>query len=118
MERPVNIVARHIELSTEQRAEIEERALNLERFHARLVGCSVHVECPGDHHRKGGQYSVQLDLRVPGREPLLINRQGAEDLSVALTASFEAAQRRLHELSRRQRGDEKTREPRSGAAGA
>ena len=111
MERPLTLSTRGVELPAELEAQIRARVANLERFYPRLVGCDVRVEGPGRHHVSGGPYAVDLELRVPGSEPLLINRQGGERIERALDDAFDAATRRLEDLQRLQRGDVKRHEP-------
>jgi CBS domain-containing protein/cold shock CspA family protein len=104
MQRTLNLTTRGIDLPDSMRALIEERARHLERFYPRLVGCSVLVLGPGRHHRTGGPFSVEIDLRTPGADPVVVTRQKAEDLQVGIRESFDAARRRLEDLSREQRG--------------
>lgn len=111
MERPVDVTARSIDLPDSMRELVEERARRLERYYPELVGCSVTVEGPGRHRRTGGPFSVQLDLRVPNAEPIVVTRQRAEELPVAIRESFDAARRRLEDFARQQRGDVKRHEP-------
>lgn len=111
MERPVDVTARSIDLPDSMRELVEERARRLERYYPELVGCSVTVEGPGRRRRTGGPFSVQLDLRVPNAEPIVVTRQRAEDLQVAIRESFDAARRRLEDFARQQRGDVKRHEP-------
>jgi cold shock CspA family protein/ribosome-associated translation inhibitor RaiA len=111
MERPLEITARNVVLPEEIESLVRRRAAALERFYPRLVGCSVVLEGPGEHHRKGGPYSVRLDLRLPDREPLLLTRQSEANLATAVGESFDAAVRRLEDEARKQRGSVKTHEP-------
>lgn len=110
MEKPLSITTHHLALPAPVEAVIRERAGRLEHFFPSLVGCSVLVEGPGRHHRKGGPFNVQIDLRVPGGEPLVVSRQDGEDLRAAVRSAFEAAARRLEDFARVQRGDTKTHE--------
>jgi CBS domain-containing protein/cold shock CspA family protein len=104
MQRTLSLTTRGIDLPDSMRALIEERTRQLERFHPHLVGCSVLVLGPGRHHRTGGPFSVEIDLRTPGADPIVVTRQKGEDLQVGIRESFDAARRRLEDLSREQRG--------------
>lgn len=104
MEKPLTVSTHGADLSTEARALIEEHSAQLEHRYPALIGCSVVVHGPGDHHRSGGPYSVQIDLRVPGGDPIVVSRQKAPDLAHAIVESFDAARRRLDEFARLQRG--------------
>lgn len=112
MEKPLSITTHHFDLPASMEDVIRERAMRLEHFFPSLVGCSVLVEGPGRHHRKGGPFNVQIDLRVPGGEPLVVSRQDETDLSVAMRGAFDAAVRQLEDFARLQRGDTKIHEPR------
>lgn len=111
MERTLSLTTRGIDLASPIRALIEERARHLERFYPRLVGCSVLVQGPGGHHRAGGPFSVEIDLRVPGADPIVVTRQEAADLRAGIRASFAAAGRRLEDFARAQRGKVKRHRP-------
>lgn len=109
MERPLSLTTRGIELPEQVRQDIEARALRLERFYPRLIGCSVVVEGPGGRHRNGGPYAVALDLRVPGADPLLVTRRKETRLETAVDAAFDAARRQLEELASAQRRESERR---------
>lgn len=111
MEKTLSITTHHLDLPAPVEAVIRERAGRLEHFFPSLVGCSVVVEGPGRHHRKGGPFNVRIDLRVPGGEPLVVSRKDGKDLKVAVHSAFEAAVRQLEDFARVQRGDTKTHEP-------
>jgi cold shock CspA family protein/ribosome-associated translation inhibitor RaiA len=111
MEKPLSITTHHLDLPASAEAVIRERAAHLEHFFPALVGCSVIVEGPGRHHRTGGPFSVHIDLRVPGGEPLIVNRQEQEDLSLAVRSAFDVAARQLEDFARLQRRKTKRHEP-------
>lgn len=116
MQAPLRIAAQGYELPASLEALIHERADWLQRFYPSLIGCSVVVEGPGPHHRQGTPVRVQLDLRVPGGEPLLVTRQARADIETTLREAFDAGRRRLEDFARRQRGDVKRHVPRLEAA--
>jgi cold shock CspA family protein len=109
MERPLSLVTRGLALTPPVEDDIRARVAALERFCPRLVGCTVFVDGPGRHHRRGGPYEVRLDLRVPGAEPILVTRQRQERLERAVDDAFDVAARRLEDLQRAQRGEVKRR---------
>ena len=101
-------------------ARVRDRAHKLERAYRHLIGCRVVIEAPSRSHIKGGLFSVNIDLVVPGAE-LVINRGSSdhshEDAFVAIRDAFDAARRRLEDFARRRRGDVKLHERfRSSAA--
>jgi len=111
MEKPLSITTHHLDLPASAEAVIRERAAHLEHYFPSLVGCSVIVEGPGRHHRTGGPFNVHIDLRVPGGEPLIVNRQEDVDLQLAVGGAFDAARRRLEDFARQQRQKTKRHEP-------
>ncbi len=104
MEKSLSITTHHLDLPEWAGAVIRERAAHLEHFFPSLKGCSVLVEGPGKHHRRGGPFNVQIDLRVPGGEPLVVSRQNEAELRVAVRSAFDAAIRQLADFARVQRG--------------
>ena len=109
MEIPLTITAQETTLPDSIRSIIREKALKLERFYDRLIGCRVRVAGPGRHHRSGGLFEVRIDLSVPGSE-LVVNHQRHEELVVAIREAFAAAKRRLDEHARRQREERRVTE--------
>jgi len=107
MQRPLQITSRDFALTDPIRAMIEKRAEALEQYFGRLTGCHVVIEAPVHHHRRGGPFNVRIDLRTPGAE-LSVNKQGADDLAVAVREAFDAARRRVEDHLRELRGDVKT----------
>jgi ribosomal subunit interface protein len=124
MQIPLEIRFRNMDPSPAVEARIREKAAKLERFHDRIIGCSVVVEAPHKHHHKGKLYSVHIDISVPGKD-VVIDRakpldHAHEDVYVAVRDAFNAAARRLEDYTRRMRGDVKSHvtPPRGGAAPA
>ena len=83
---------------------IREKAGKLERYYDRIVSCRVVLELIGRHRRKGKQYAVRIDLKVPGGE-IAVTGEHDEDFQVALRDAFDAAGRRIEDYARIQRGD-------------
>jgi ribosome-associated translation inhibitor RaiA len=110
MKLPVQIVMRDIPHSDAVEADIRARVDKLDHFYPDIMGCRVVVELPGKHKHQGKQFTVRIDLTVPGSE-IIIDRDRNEDVYVALRDSFDAAKRRLEDYARKQRGDVKTHEP-------
>ncbi|HSR57470.1 MAG TPA: HPF/RaiA family ribosome-associated protein [Candidatus Binataceae bacterium] len=110
MQRQLQITARDFVITEAIELQVRERARALESYFDRLTGCRVVLEAPAvHHHRKGGPFNVRIDLRVPGNE-LSVNRQNAEDLSIAVRDAFDAARRVLEDYVRELRHDVKTHE--------
>ena len=109
MQVPLQITMHGIGHSDALEANIRERVAKLERFHPHLVSCRVAVEQLRKHHLQGREFTIRLDLRVPGRE-IVVTRDHHEDIEVALRDAFDAARRQLEESAREQRGDVKSHE--------
>ena len=73
MEIPLEVNFRNMDPSPAVEARIREKAAKLERFHDRIIGCTVVVEAPHRHHHKGKLYSVHIDISVPGKD-LVVDR--------------------------------------------
>jgi len=114
MQVPLQISFRDMEPSAAVEDKIRERAAKLDRYYERIMGCRVVVEAPHRRHHQGKLYHVRVDLTVPqgelvvSREP--VDHHAHEDVYVAIRDAFDAAQRRLADYARRQRGDIKVRE--------
>jgi ribosomal subunit interface protein len=109
MELPVQITSHDFGLSPAIEHEIRERAAKLDAVYDRIVRCRVVVEAPVKHHRRGGPFTVRIDLTIPGSE-LVVNRQEEEDLLAAIREAFDAMRRQLEDYARVQRGTVKTHE--------
>jgi ribosomal subunit interface protein len=107
MEKPLQINIRGMEHSEALDAHIREKAVKLEEFYPRMIGCHVTVDQPHRHRHQGGQFEVRINIHLPGRGEVAVNRQHAEDVYVALRDAFDAAKRILEEHIRLQRGDTK-----------
>jgi ribosomal subunit interface protein len=109
METPVQITFRDMPGSPALEEKIREHAAKLERYFERITRCRVVVEAPHRHHHKGKIYHVRIDISVPGHE-LVVNRDpkenhAHEDLYVALSDAFAAAERQVEDFARKIRGD-------------
>ncbi|MCK6430413.1 MAG: HPF/RaiA family ribosome-associated protein, partial [Burkholderiaceae bacterium] len=94
MQVPPQITMRQMEHSDALEADIRERAAKLEQFYPRMTSCRVAVEQTRKHHQQGREFTVRLDLRVPGRE-IVVTRDHREDVYVALRDAFDSAKRQL-----------------------
>jgi ribosomal subunit interface protein len=109
---PLQITFRKMDPSPAVEERIRKKVEKLERFHDRIVNCSVVVEAPHRHHHKGKLYTVRVDISVPGKD-VVVDRakpvdHGHEDVYVAIRDAFNAAVRRLEDQTRKMRGDVKT----------
>jgi ribosomal subunit interface protein len=109
MQTPLQITFRNLPRSDALEARIRDKAAKLEEFDPRIMSCHVVVEELDRHHHKGKQFTVRLDIRVPGHE-VVIDRDHHEDIYVALRDAFNAAGRKLEEVVRALRRDVKAHE--------
>lgn len=114
MQLPLQITIRDVESSEALEAHIRDKAKKLDEFFDHIMSCRVVVEMPHKHHQQGKQYTVRIDIGVPGSE-IVVNRDHSEDVYVALRDAFDAAKRQLEEYARILHGQVKTHQPkRSG----
>ncbi|MCA9653308.1 MAG: ribosome-associated translation inhibitor RaiA [Myxococcales bacterium] len=104
MKLPLEITFRNVARTDDIEERIRSKAAKLDRFYDRITGCRVVVEAPHNHHNKGNQYQVHIELSVPGAD-LVVNLDKGKpehaDLGVALRDAFNAAQRQLQAFAER-----------------
>lgn len=104
MQLPLQITLRNIPPSAALDAAIREKADKLDQFYGHIMRCHVVVELPAKHKQQGKEFTVRIDLTVPGKE-IVITRDHHEDVYVALRDAFDIAKRQLEDYGRRQRGE-------------
>ena len=109
MQIPLQITYHGIPRSDALDARIRDKAAKLEEFYPRISRCRIVVEERDRHHHQGRQFTVSIDLRVPGHE-VFVGRDHHEDVYVAVRDAFDAAARQLEDVARLQRGDVKAHE--------
>ena len=109
MKLPVQITFRDIAKSEAVETAIREKAERLERFSERIMSCKVMVGMIQKHKHQGKLFNIRIDLTLPGAE-IVVNRDKAEDIYVAIRDAFDAVKRKLEEQVRRIRGDVKLHE--------
>jgi len=110
MQIPLQITIRDIDHSEALEAHIRDKAKKLDEFFNHIMSCRVVVGMPHKHHHQGKQFNVRIDIGVPGNE-IVVNRDHAEDVYVALRDAFDAVKRQVEDHARKIRGDVKTHEP-------
>jgi ribosome-associated translation inhibitor RaiA len=103
MEHPVDIVLRGIPRSGALERYIGERARRLNIVCDRLQSCHVVAEALHRPKQQGAQFSVRLNITLPGTE-VVVNREHREDVHVAVDDAFEAAELQLKDHMRRDSG--------------
>ena len=110
MQIPLQITIRDMEHSEALEAHIRDKVNKLEEFYNHIMSCRVVVEVPHKHHQQGKQFNVRIDIGVPGSE-IVVNRDHAEDVYVALRDAFDAAKRQLEDYARKLHGNVKLHQP-------
>ena len=87
MKSLLQITVRDVPHSEALESHIRQKAEKLETFYPHIIGCRVVVEIPHKHKHQGRLFDVRLDITVPGSE-LVVNREGNEDVYVALRDAF------------------------------
>lgn len=106
MQKPLDIQFRDVARSEALEAEIRDKVAKLEQFYPHVTGCKVVVEMPHKHSHHGRMFVVKVDVKVPGGE-LVVTNESSEDAHVAVRDAFDAAQRKIKDYARRQRGEVK-----------
>jgi len=109
MQTPLQITFRNFPSSEAVEGRIRAKAAKLEEFDPHIMSCHVVVEELDRHHHQGRQFTVRLDIRVPGHE-VVVDRDHHEDIYVALRDAFNAAGRKLEEVVRARRREVKAHE--------
>ena len=115
MQTPVQIDFQGTAVSPGAREAIEEHIAQLEQRYGRITACRVVLKAPGQHHRAGAPYEVNIRLALPGgrevdvsRTPKADERHG--DLQFAIGDAFKRARRLLQDQVRRLQGQVKQHE--------
>jgi ribosomal subunit interface protein len=95
---PLQITFRDMPRSDALDAHIRQKAAKLEAFHPRITSCRVTVEEIARHQHQGREFQVRVDVRAPGHQEFVVNRDHAEDPYVAVRDAFDAMARQLHEV--------------------
>ena len=115
MASQLQIIVREMPHSAALEAAIRRKAAGLERVHPRITAIRATVSAPHQHHHQGNLFTVKLDVMFPGGE-ILVNRDHAEDVYIALRDAFLAARRQLVAGAQRGQGSGKPRRRRGLAA--
>ncbi len=110
MQIPLQITIRDVENSEALETHIRDKAKKLDEFFNHIMSCRVVVEMPHKHSHQGKQFNVRIDIGVAGGE-IVVNRDHAEDVYVALRDAFDAAKRQVEDYARKLRGDVKKHAP-------
>ncbi len=110
MQSPLKLTIHGVDHSDALETRIRAKVQKLEEFFEHITSCHVVVEMPHKHHQQGKQFKVRIDIGVPGNE-IVVTRDHAEDVYVALRDAFDAAIRQLKDYAHKLRGEIKKHEP-------
>ena len=115
MQTPIEIDFQGIAGAPAVRDAISKHVDELEERYGRVTACRVVLKGPGEHHRTGGLYEVNIRLALPDGREVNVGRTAKEDerhsdLDFALNDAFKRARRRLQDHARRLRGQVKQHE--------
>jgi ribosomal subunit interface protein len=106
MQSPLKITIHGVNRSEAVDKRIRAKVENLEEFFNHITSCHVVVEMPHKHQQQGSQFNVRIDIVVPGNE-IVVTRDHAEDVYVALRDAFDAAKRQLKDYAQKLRREVK-----------
>jgi ribosomal subunit interface protein len=109
MQSQLKLTLHGVDHSEALESRIRTKVGKLEEFFSHITSCHVVVEMPHKHHHQGRLFNVRIDIGVPGNE-IIVTRDQAEDVYVALRNAFDAAKRQLKDYASKLRGDVKKHE--------
>jgi ribosomal subunit interface protein len=104
MQIPVQITFRDMDHSEALEQRIRDGVAKLEHLHPQIVSCRVIVGESAKHQHQGREFSVHIDLRLPGHADIVATRHHGEDVYVALRDALDAAKRQLDAVDAARRG--------------
>ena len=110
MNIPLQIEFRDIAHSDAIEAAIRDKVNKLSRFFDHIMSCRVTAGIIQKHKHQGKLFNIRIDVTMPGSE-IVVNRDKAEDIYVAIRDAFDAAKRQVQEHVRRIRREVKAHEP-------
>ena len=104
MNTPLEIHFHGIEKSEAVERRVREKVAKLAKHFERLTRCRVVLEVPHRSPQKPKVYQIKIELGMPGRRPIVVSheREGShanEELGLALRDAFEAALRKVDDMS-------------------
>jgi len=119
MQTPVEVDFQNLSATPEIRRAIDKHVAELEDRYGRVTACRIVVKGPGEHHRTGRLYEVNIHLALPDAREVNVSRttqsdKRAIDLNQAIANAFKRARRKLQDEVDRMRGDVKHHEVAGG----
>ena len=99
----LQVTFRHIPPSDALRELAEQKFLKLKHQFADAVSCHVVIDCPGqNHHNKGNNFHVQVELNVGRTHGRVAAEADHEDAYAATREAFERAKKQVESRIERQ----------------
>lgn len=113
METPVQIDFQGIDARPDLRSAVDRHIAQLEERFGRVTTGRIALKGPGERHRNGGLYEINIRLVLPeGREVNIARTPQADerhaDLTFALNDAFKRARRQLEDQADRMAGNVKS----------
>lgn len=100
MEVALQIVMQNVPRSAGLEARIRLDAKKLGRIHPHITRCRVAVDESANHHRRGRQFGVRVDVRTPGHGDIVSTLHHDSDVYVAVRDAFSSVRRQLEDATR------------------
>ena len=115
MQIPAEIDFQGLDASPSIESSVSEHIAELERRYGRVTACRVVIKGPGDRHRTGGLYEVNIHLVLPEGREVSVTRTPSQDerhaqLIFAIDDAFKRARRQLQDHVRKLQGQIKQHE--------
>ncbi len=112
MEIPLELTFRGLDRTEEREGLIRDKVAKLEQVCDTITSCRVTVEQAQESQQTGNPLALRIEVRVPRHNEVLINQkmdadEAADPFGRLVRSAFEAAQRKLREITERQRGEVK-----------
>jgi cold shock CspA family protein/ribosome-associated translation inhibitor RaiA len=112
MQTPVEIDFQGMAGTAEMQSTISKHVADLESHFGRATACRVVLKGPGNRHRSGGLYEVNIRMALPDGREVNIDHTPRQDerhsdLTFALNDAFNRARRQLQDQVRRLQGQVK-----------
>jgi ribosome-associated translation inhibitor RaiA len=93
-----------IEKSEAIEKRVREKVAKLEKHFGRMTRCRVVLEVPHRSPQKPKVYQIKIEISLPRRKPIVVSHERAgshahEELALAIRDAFEAALRKVDEVS-------------------
>ncbi len=109
MQIPTEITFKDIEKTPELEDFINKRIAKLEKICNYMISCRITIERPQKHPDTGNPHRVRINIKVPPSHEIIAKHTASQPdmhdpLTVIINKTFQAAERQLRELSKKQHG--------------